>query len=82
MMPLSMVEIRLNDPRGPISVLLSDVLKYDCACTLNSKWSCSFSTSGSMKCLYFFIFFYFRGKAKGFTLGSQVKQQQGKCLVC
>lgn len=56
MMTLSMVEIRQNDARDPIPVLLPDVLKYNSACMLNSKRSCSFSARGTMKCLCFSFF--------------------------
>lgn len=62
MMSLPMVEITLNNPRDPLLVLLSDVLKYNSACMLN-LWSCSFSVSGIMKCLYFLFFFLFPRKS-------------------
>lgn len=68
-----MVEIRLNDPGGPIPVLLSGVLKHqkNRTCMLNSKWSCSFSTSGTMKCLYFSFFSISEEKLKDLLWGAK-----------
>lgn len=50
-----MAEIRLSNPRDPLPVLLSEVLKYNSEFMLNS-WSSCFLGSGTTKCLYFLFF--------------------------
>lgn len=63
MMSLPTVEIRLRNPRDPLPVLLSEVLKYNSEFMLNS-WSSSFSVSGMTKCAYFPFFFTSKEKLK------------------